>query len=137
MNEMLADECWEWRGGRHTFGHGSKRIKGVMHYTHRLAWAWVNGPIPEGMCVLHHCDNPPCVNPNHLFLGTKADNNHDKMAKGRHRSQSQTHCKRGHELSGDNLLFSCGRRHCRACRRPQQAARARRLRAELRERVLE
>jgi predicted XRE-type DNA-binding protein len=80
------DECWEWQGSKHRFGHGrigagpgTRRLL----YTHRLSWEIHNGPIPEGMCVLHRCDNPPCSNPDHLFLGTKADNTADMKSKGR------------------------------------------------------
>lgn len=54
-----------------------------MIYAHRLAWELVHGPIPEGMCVLHHCDNPACVRPSHLFLGTQKENVQDMYAKGR------------------------------------------------------
>lgn len=79
----MLNDCWEWKGARHPFGHGQKRFRGKVQYTHRIAWEWVNGPIPEGMCVLHKCDNPPCCNPNHLFLGTNQDNVRDRCSKGR------------------------------------------------------
>jgi len=79
----MLDDCWEWNGSRERFGYGQKKIKGRMYITHRLAYAWVNGPIPDGMCVLHSCDNPPCCNPNHLFLGTQQDNVRDRCKKNR------------------------------------------------------
>ena len=77
--------CWEWKGGRRTsegyggFGITSKRV--VL--AHRFSFESMFGPIPEGFLVCHHCDNPPCVRPDHLFLGTKADNAHDRDSKGR------------------------------------------------------
>ena len=78
--------CWGWIGatssGYGRLGRGG-RGEGLV-YAHRLSWELRNGPIPEGMCVLHRCDNPPCSNPDHLFLGTKADNNRDMSVKGRH-----------------------------------------------------
>jgi hypothetical protein len=58
--------------------------QGRMHLAHRVAWGLERGPIPEGLCVLHRCDNPPCVRVDHLFLGTVGDNNADRDAKGRH-----------------------------------------------------
>ena len=86
--------CIEWVGHRHRGGHGmimvgSKR-EGTkrMAYTHRVAWELAHGPIPVGMCVCHRCDNPPCCNPDHLFLGSQADNVADMIAKGRNRSKS-------------------------------------------------
>jgi hypothetical protein len=76
--------CWLWQGGRQSHGYGE--FNWPPHRTkqaHRLAWLLTCGPIPPGMYVLHHCDNPSCVRPDHLFLGTPADNMTDMVAKGR------------------------------------------------------
>lgn len=81
------DECWEWlasKVGPLKYGHfwGGKDSGQIM--AHRFSWIIHYGEIPEGMYVCHHCDNPPCVNPNHLFLGTYSDNMFDMWNKGRH-----------------------------------------------------
>jgi hypothetical protein len=82
--QVLTDrDCWEWQGARQ-FGYGVFQLGvGVAKKAHRLAWEWEHGPIPDGMCVCHHCDNPSCCNPSHLFLGTPQDNVRDRNAKGR------------------------------------------------------
>ncbi len=83
------DECWEWKRHRKPFGYGQFRLPGGNPQTSsRVTWILTHGEITPGLCVLHRCDNPPCCNPAHLFLGTIADNNADMVAKGRARSGS-------------------------------------------------
>ena len=77
--------CVECSGYRNKSGYGRSRFQGKKRLAHRAAWESAFGPVPPGMCVLHKCDNPPCINPAHLFLGTIADNNADCVAKGRNR----------------------------------------------------
>lgn len=71
--------CWVWTGSCNNKGYG--RFDG--EYAHRFSWRLLSGPIPDGLNVLHRCDNPPCVRPDHLFLGTVSDNARDMWAKGR------------------------------------------------------
>jgi hypothetical protein len=86
VDKRGPDECWEWQGARNEHGYGwFGPTHGEGAKAHRVAWELTNGPIPEGLCALHHCDNPPCCNPGHLFLGTKRDNTLDMWAKGRGR----------------------------------------------------
>lgn len=84
------DDCWVFQSpaGNPRSGHRQISSRGRMRQAHRVAWELANGPIPPGMCVCHSCDNPPCVNPAHLWLGTVADNNRDRDAKGRRGSQT-------------------------------------------------
>src|SRR5580704_6148352 len=104
--------CLIWIGCLNNKGYGRAYNDKMILATH-AALLLAGTPVPEGFCALHKCDMPVCVNVDHLFIGTRADNNADKFAKGRHCREytKKTHCKRGHELAGENLLLvkSCDR----------------------------
>jgi hypothetical protein len=89
--------CWIWIGARSPFGYGCILVRtirgtrtGVNEQAHRVAWTLLRGAIPEGACVLHKCDVPACCNPEHLFLGTQAENIRDMIAKGRQAPPEKT-----------------------------------------------
>jgi len=85
VEKLGANECWVWKGATRR-GYGVIRLGGVGSQiigAHRVAYELMVGPIPETICVLHYCDNRSCVNPGHLWLGTKLDNASDREAKGR------------------------------------------------------
>lgn len=114
--------CLEWTGFRRKNGYGMTHVKGLRQSaTHRLMYMAAHGPIPHGLVVMHACDNPPCINPRHLSVGTHTENLRQSVAKGRHHEARKTHCHRGHLLDGDNL-YVCpeGRRHCKHCDRAKQ-----------------
>ena len=81
-----TDGCWLWQGSTDT-RYGLIWVDGRKQKAHRVAWILLRGPIPDGMHVLHTCDNPPCVNPSHLFLGTHSDNHKDSARKGKNGHQ--------------------------------------------------
>lgn len=75
--------CWNWNRPHPDHGYGQFNLDGKTLRAHRVSWIIHNGTIPDGLCVLHKCDNPRCVNPSHLFLGTHSDNMIDMWKKGR------------------------------------------------------
>lgn len=118
-----SDSCWLWTGAKVPDGYGTMSYEGVVRKTHRLSWLFVYGQVPLGMSVLHRCDNPPCVRPDHLFLGTQSDNMRDCASKGRRRvvRRFTEHCIRGHAWTPENVTWSSNKngvhRICRACRK--------------------
>lgn len=114
-------DCWLWSKGTTIFGYGqfgagSLGIDRRKLLAHRFSFEIHHGPIPHGLCVLHRCDVPACVNPAHLFVGTKKDNALDRTAKGRsiNGNTRRTHCLKGHPF--DRRLPN-GERRCSICMR--------------------
>jgi hypothetical protein len=115
-----TDGCWIWTAAKQPLGYGSLGPTYQERRAHRFSWLLANGPIPEGAWVLHRCDNPSCVRPDHLFLGDSRANVLDMHAKGRDRNgnESLTHCLRGHEFNEQNTrVTKGGGRSCRVCMR--------------------
>ena len=131
----MTAECDEWEFHKLPNGYGQFSVwfEGKTHkvYAHRLMWMQDNGPIPDGMVVMHTCDNPPCINIEHLRLGTQQDNMVDKVTKGRDFSphRGKTHCVNGHEFTPENTytyVKAANGRECRQCRACQIENSARR-----------
>jgi hypothetical protein len=113
-----VEGCIEWTHSLNNKGYGVVWREGVRWLAHRLVYADVYGPIPEGLQVRHRCDNPPCVNLEHLVVGTQSDNMSDSVERGRHANAIKTHCPKNHDYDEANTYIdSKGRRFCRACNR--------------------
>ena len=116
----ITDGCWLWLGAKQPSGYGNFWTGRRFETAHRISYELASRtPIGVGLYVCHHCDNPQCTRPDHLFLGTAKDNNADAAAKGHtYRHPQREYCKYGHRLEGDNLYFyPSGKRSCRTCRR--------------------
>jgi len=118
------DECWPWTGARDSRGYGHISIDGRNRKAARVAWSLHNGlPFPKGLHACHSCDNPNCVNPEHIWPGSNRENVRDAIDKGRRAAKpnngnsAKTHCPAGHEYSPENTLHTKKGRGCRACQR--------------------
>lgn len=114
--ERRDGECWPWLGAKTPEGRGRFMLRGKNVVAPRVAWAIANGSEPE-MLVLHRCDNPNCVNPAHLWLGSNRDNCVDMASKGRHHKQQVEHCPKGHPYNERNTKFGRTGRSCSECNR--------------------
>ncbi len=124
VNKQTDSGCWEWRSNIAGNGYGQFFTHLIeegrkSHRAHRYSWMLANGSIPDGLWVLHKCDNRICVNPNHLFLGDRTDNMRDAANKKRICTigkSNLTHCVNGHEFTEENTRKNKhGHRRCVAC----------------------
>lgn len=125
---QISERCWMWIGAKLGNGYGSftHRTQGKSQTlrAHRLSWELHFGVIPNGLWVLHHCDQKLCVNPRHLFLGTNSTNQLDAVKKGRHYLASKTHCPQGHPYDAQNTYIVVDHyRRCKMCRALRDARR--------------
>jgi hypothetical protein len=112
--------CLEFTGCVNEKGYGLFSVKNRSRLAHRVSWSLLRGDIPAGMALLHSCDNPRCVNIDHLSIGTRAENNADMIRKGRMRAgehqRARTKCAKGHPYdSANTAVDDNGYRRCRAC----------------------
>ena len=121
VHPVLGSACWLWVGKQRTSGYGGFGTK----YAHRTSYELAHGVYAPELWVLHKCDNPPCVNPDHLFLGTHLDNMRDMVAKGRQKKvELKTQCVHGHPFDGVNSYHNGRQRVCRQCKRDSEMRRA-------------
>lgn len=117
---MTESGCWGWftRNGPLKKGYSKMVIAGRTESGHKVSWVIHNGPIPEGLIVMHRCDNTVCTNPDHLQVGTYKDNMTDMISKGRQVLATKTHCINGHEFTAENTRSdNFHRKVCVTCAR--------------------
>lgn len=122
--KVVESGCWEWQFSLNSMGYPQLSFENRYHMGNRLMMLAVHGPFDPMLEVCHRCDNGKCINPDHLFLGTRSDNVRDSVQKRRHGLSKKDFCKRGHPLSGDNLDIRTHQgkrmRSCRLCDRIRQ-----------------
>lgn len=111
------DDCWPWLRRRDPKGYGRFSLNDSDFAATRVIYAVAKGEDPGQLLVCHSCDNPPCVNPKHLWLGTTQDNIRDCSSKSRLFEQRKTACPRGHPYGPETTYYHRGTRSCRVCRR--------------------
>lgn len=119
-----ANECWPFMGGKDADGYGLFWADGKMRRAHQVAWEIANGAgWPEGVVARHLCNVRECINPKHIEPGTPKENRMDVVRAGNDPRANQSHCKRGHPLSGENLILrNRARGEYRVCRECQRAS---------------
>lgn len=115
-----SENCWNWTGGAIRRGYGQFYYKGKTTVAHRWSYSYFVEPVDANFMVCHHCDNPRCVNPFHLYMGTAKDNAKDAVERRRHVHVAKDRCPNGHEYKGDNLKVFKGWRYCRQCSNEQR-----------------
>lgn len=130
VDKRGPDECWPWLGQKASGNYGRFYYRSQSRPAHQISWEIANGaPFPEGKHGCHSCDNPNCVNPGHVWPGTRSENMRDAVAKGRLINQPKEFCRRGHLMEGNRRRKKNGT-ECIACAREANRLRMRRYSAK-------